>query len=83
MYNALLHVCTVHFNGLSLILLIFCFMQVKALDPNAYFSCDDHFPIVGKAFRCDEGVGHFQDHSLNNDSTVNVYHEAVTPHGIC
>ncbi|KAF3453239.1 hypothetical protein FNV43_RR03679 [Rhamnella rubrinervis] len=55
--------------------------EVKALDSNAYFSCNDHFPIVEKAFRCDDGVSHFQDHSLNNDSTVNAYDEAITPHG--
>lgn len=56
-------------------------MQVKASDPNAYFSCDDHFPTVEKAFICD-GVGHSQDHSLNNSSATNAYHEERSPHGI-
>ncbi|KAF6145962.1 hypothetical protein GIB67_033321 [Kingdonia uniflora] len=31
--------------------------QVKALDPSAYYSCDDHFVVIDKVVDCSEGVG--------------------------
>lgn len=60
-------------------------MQVRASDPSAYFSCDDHFPLVEKANGNDEGVGHFQDQSLNitRDSIRNISHEALSSEGNC
>ncbi|PON88881.1 CRAL-TRIO lipid binding domain containing protein [Trema orientale] len=57
--------------------------EVRASDPNAYFSCDDHFPLVEKANGNDEGVGYLQDQSLNVnlDNVRNISYEALSLEG--
>ena len=61
------------------------FMQVRASDSSAYFSCDDHFPVVKKANGNDEGVGNFQDQSLDitHDNIRNISHKAISSEGNC
>lgn len=82
-YVTLLYICTVNWIGLALLLHIFCFMQVGTTDPNAYFSCDDHFPIVEKAVSNDQELHNFQDQSIIKDRPVNISHDAISPEGIC
>ncbi|PON47204.1 CRAL-TRIO lipid binding domain containing protein [Parasponia andersonii] len=57
--------------------------EVRASDPNAYFSCDDHFPLVEQANGNDEGLGHLQDQSLNVniDNVRNISYEALSLEG--
>lgn len=39
------------------------FIYVKVSDQSAYYTCDDHFPLVEKAVTID--LGHDQDQSLD------------------
>lgn len=58
-------------------------MQVRTSGPNAYFSCDDHFPIFEKAVTNDQELHNFQDQSLIKDRPVNISHHEISPEGIC
>uniref|UniRef100_A0A6P6FN06 phosphatidylinositol/phosphatidylcholine transfer protein SFH13 isoform X1 n=1 Tax=Ziziphus jujuba TaxID=326968 RepID=A0A6P6FN06_ZIZJJ len=55
--------------------------EVGTTDPNAYFSCDDHFPIVEKAVSNDQELHNFQDQSIIKDRPVNISHDAISPEG--
>ena len=46
-------------------------MQVKALDTNAYYSCDDKFSLVEQVVRSDQEEGHSGDQSHNIDEMDN------------
>ncbi|KAM3743800.1 hypothetical protein ACB098_06G002600 [Castanea mollissima] len=45
--------------------------EVKALDTNAYYSCDDKFSLVEQVMRIDQEEGHSGDQSLNIDEMDN------------
>ncbi|KAM4091985.1 hypothetical protein ACB094_06G002600 [Castanea mollissima] len=60
--------------------------EVKALDTNAYYSCDDKFSLVEQVMRIDQEEGHSGDQSLNidemdNTSSVGTSNLAGTPVG--
>ncbi|KAM4102472.1 hypothetical protein ACJW30_06G002600 [Castanea mollissima] len=45
--------------------------EVKALDTNAYYSCDDKFSLVEQVMRIDQEEGHSGDQSLSIDEMDN------------
>ncbi|XP_030929706.1 phosphatidylinositol/phosphatidylcholine transfer protein SFH13 isoform X2 [Quercus robur] len=45
--------------------------EVKALDTNAYYSCDDKFSLVEQVVRSDQEEGYFGDQSHNIDEMDN------------
>lgn len=45
--------------------------EVRASDPNAYYSCDDNFPLVEKTAQSNLGVGHSEDQSLKTNDLGN------------
>lgn len=58
----------------------FYFMQVRTADPNAYYSCDDHFPVAEK-INVNDGVRYFEDQSLGNGDLANITREALSSAG--
>ncbi|KAG8661467.1 hypothetical protein MANES_01G006200v8 [Manihot esculenta] len=53
--------------------------EVKASDPNAYYSCDENFPLVEKAVRSNQGVGHSEDQSRKSNDLRDLPSELL-PH---
>lgn len=62
-----------------LILYVLQFFKVKASDPNAYYSCDENFPLVEKAVRSNQGVGHSEDQSRKSNDLRDLPSELL-PH---
>lgn len=54
---------------------------MKSSDPNTYFSCDDHFPVVEVDNRIDQGENHFREHLFDMNGTATFSHEALSSEG--
>ncbi|XP_065863032.1 phosphatidylinositol/phosphatidylcholine transfer protein SFH13 [Euphorbia lathyris] len=53
--------------------------EVRASDPNAYYSCEDSFPLVEKAIQSKPGVGHSEeDQSIETNNLRNFPSEVTS-----
>ncbi|XP_021681070.2 phosphatidylinositol/phosphatidylcholine transfer protein SFH13 isoform X1 [Hevea brasiliensis] len=51
--------------------------EVRASDPNTYYSCDENFPRVEKAVQSNLRVGHSEDQSLKSNDLGDLHSELL------
>ncbi|KAF2292088.1 hypothetical protein GH714_009438 [Hevea brasiliensis] len=51
--------------------------EVRASDPNTYYSCDENFPRVEKAVQSNLRVGHSEDQSLKSNELGDLHSELL------